>query len=77
MFDIFNKQSALPPVIMMHSYGNCEKIETNISGGHADMAKSLYKSSKFGSRIYFSFSSVINMRSPKTPDVIKVEENLL
>lgn len=52
---------ALPPSIIMHSYG-----------GTAGMMDSLTTMKQgIGSRFYFSFSPVINMRSPKTVEVIK------
>ena len=51
----------LPPSIIMHSYG-----------GTAGMMDSLTTMKQgIGSRFYFSFSPVINMRSPKTVEVIK------
>ena len=62
IFEIMKKLGpALPPRIMMHSWG-----------GTADSAKSLLCLKKgVGKRFYFSFSSTINSRSPKTLDVIK------
>jgi TatD DNase family protein len=54
-------KAALPPSIIMHSYG-----------GTAGMMDSLTTMKNgIGSRFYFSFSPVINMRSPKTVEVIK------
>ncbi len=50
----------LPPSIIMHSYG-----------GTAGMIDSLLALKGLGNRFYFSFSYVINMRAPKTVDVIR------
>jgi len=61
LFTHLDGQAALPPGIIMHSYG-----------GSAGMIESFTTmKSGIGSRFYFSFSSVINMRSPKTVEVIK------
>ena len=40
-------------------------------GGSEDFMKQLTKMKKFGDRFYYGFSSVINLRSPKTQGVIK------
>jgi len=60
MTDAFRLAEALPPRIFMHSFG-----------GSADFMKQLIKMRNVGDRFYFGFSSVINLRSPKTQDVIK------
>eukprot|EP01089_Gocevia_fonbrunei_P013975 TRINITY_DN3728_c0_g1_i1.p1 TRINITY_DN3728_c0_g1~~TRINITY_DN3728_c0_g1_i1.p1 ORF type:complete len:216 (+),score=37.86 TRINITY_DN3728_c0_g1_i1:33-680(+) len=61
-YDLDNdiKSPELPPIIMMHSYG-----------GSIEMMTSLLKLEKIlNTTFYFSFSSVINLRSPKTLGVI-------
>jgi tRNA A37 threonylcarbamoyladenosine dehydratase/Tat protein secretion system quality control protein TatD with DNase activity len=60
MMDIFRNSAELPPRIFMHSFGGSE-----------DFMKQLTKMKKFGDRFYYGFSSVINLRSPKTQGVIK------
>lgn len=60
MTDAFRLASELPPRIFMHSFGGSE-----------DFLKQLIKMKKFGDRFYFGFSSVINLRSPKTRSVIE------
>jgi TatD DNase family protein len=61
LFDVLKVLVNAPPAIAMHSYG-----------GTKDMANSYMKLPKIGKRIFFSFSSCINMVSNKTLDVIKV-----
>ncbi len=55
---------SLPPAIILHSYG-----------GTAGMMDSLLKIDRakrgVSERFFFSFSKLVNMRSPKTLDVIK------
>ena len=60
MTDAFRLAEDLPPRIFMHSFGGSE-----------DFMKQLIKMRKVGDRFYFGFSSVINLRSPKTQGVIK------
>jgi tRNA A37 threonylcarbamoyladenosine dehydratase/Tat protein secretion system quality control protein TatD with DNase activity len=59
MSDIFRLSPELPPRIFMHSFGGSE-----------DFLRQLIKMKKVGERFYFGFSSVINLRSPKTRAVI-------
>lgn len=67
MSDIFRLSPELPPRIFMHSFGGSE-----------DFLRQLIKMKKVGERFYFGFSSVINLRSPKTRAVIKaVPDNRL
>jgi len=49
-----------PPAIMMHSFG-----------GTTDAMKRMINLKGIGRRVYFSFSTGINMRSPKTEGVIE------
>lgn len=65
--DIFRLSPELPPRIFMHSFGGSE-----------DFLRQLIKMKKVGERFYFGFSSVINLRSPKTRAVIRaVPDNRL
>jgi len=67
MSDIFRLSPELPPRIFMHSFGGSE-----------DFLRQLVKMKKVGTRFYFGFSSVINLRSPKTRAVIRaVPDNRL
>ena len=68
LYRILNTIAALPPVIYLHAFGGAK--------GTADQ---LIKSKKFGHKLYFGFASCINLRSPKTRDVIQVipEDRLL
>ena len=62
MFDLFrawSKKKQLPAKVALHSYG-----------GTIEMAKAFLGKS-VRSKVYFGFSFAINMRSPKTKDVIK------
>mmetsp|Transcript_35978 Transcript_35978/g.55965 ORF Transcript_35978/g.55965 Transcript_35978/m.55965 type:complete len:222 (+) Transcript_35978:94-759(+) len=61
MFDALRLASDLPPAIYMHSFG-----------GKAGMLNSFVKMKNYGDRFYFGFSAAINLRSPKTSDVIKL-----
>ena len=54
------RQTSFPTKILMHSYG-----------GTAAFVESLVRMKKWGPRFYFGFSSVVNLRSPKTKDVIR------
>jgi tRNA A37 threonylcarbamoyladenosine dehydratase/Tat protein secretion system quality control protein TatD with DNase activity len=58
--DAFRARSTFPPKILMHSYG-----------GTAAFLEGLVRMKKWGPRFYFGFSSVVNLRSPKTRDVIR------
>lgn len=57
---MFREASDLPPRIYMHSFG-----------GSSEFLRQLTTMKKYGDRFYFGFSSVINLRSPKTQDVIR------
>jgi TatD DNase family protein len=50
----------MPPAIMLHSFS-----------GSPDLAQQLVKLPRIGNRLYFSFSSLINGRSPKMMERIK------
>ena len=58
--DAFRARETFPTKVLMHSYG-----------GTAAFAEGLVRMKKWGSRFYFGFSSVVNLRSPKTADVIR------
>ena len=60
MTDIFRTAKELPPKIFMHSFGGSEEF-----------LRQLTNMKKYGDRFYFGFSSVINLRSPKTQSVIR------
>ena len=60
MQTMFRQASDLPPRIYMHSFG-----------GSSEFLRQLTTLKKYGDRFYFGFSSVINLRSPKTQDVIR------
>lgn len=64
MTEIFRTAEALPPKIFMHSFGGSEEF-----------LRQLTKMKKYGDRFYFGFSSVINLRSPKTQSVIRTVPN--
>ena len=57
--DRFRAADAMPPRVLMHSFG----------GTRAYM-ESLTRMKRWGSRFYFGFSAVVNLRSPKTRDVV-------
>ena len=59
VFDTLRSRSENPPKILMHSFGG--------TVGYLD---SLVKMKKWGDRFYFGFSSVVNLQSPKTKQVI-------
>eukprot|EP00607_Mallomonas_marina_P003440 CAMPEP_0182431604 /NCGR_PEP_ID=MMETSP1167-20130531/50462_1 /TAXON_ID=2988 /ORGANISM="Mallomonas Sp, Strain CCMP3275" /LENGTH=187 /DNA_ID=CAMNT_0024618125 /DNA_START=247 /DNA_END=807 /DNA_ORIENTATION=+ len=59
MLSILKDQIELPPALYFHSYG-----------GSIDTARCLYNMKKYGDRMYFGFSTAVNMRSPKTSSVI-------
>jgi TatD DNase family protein len=50
----------IPPTIMLHSFS-----------GSPDLARQLVRLPRIGDRLYFSFSSAINGRSPKMMDRIR------
>ena len=58
--DAFRARETFPTKVLMHSYG-----------GTAAFAEGLVRMKKWGPRFYFGFSSVVNLRSPKTADVIR------
>jgi len=61
MQTIFRESNDLPPRIFMHSFG-----------GSSEFLRQLTTMKKYGDRFYFGFSSVVNLRSPKTQDVIRL-----
>ena|SRR3990167_915409 len=79
MFDLFrewSKQDVLPRRICLHSYGNTHLVFTFLftkdqpPGGSVDMVK-CFTSKAIKATVYFGFSYFVNLRSPKTKDVIK------
>ena len=60
MGDIFRARQTFPPRVLMHSYG-----------GTAAFLESLTRMKRWGPRFYFGFSSAVNLRSPKTEDVVR------
>ena len=56
MLDIFNSRKQLPRCIVFHSFGGSKEMVTAFL--------------KLKTKVMFGFSAVINMRSPKTPEVI-------
>ena len=60
MGDIFRARETFPPRVLMHSYG-----------GTVAFLEGLTRMRRWGPRFYFGFSSVVNLRSPKTQDVVR------
>lgn len=60
MYDLLASRTELPPKIYFHAFG-----------GTSATARSYYKMKRYGERFYFGFASVINLRSPKTLEVIR------
>ena len=58
--NIFRARETMPPRVLMHSYG-----------GTVGFLEGLIKMKRWGSRFYFGFSAVVNLRSPKTGAVIR------
>lgn len=58
--DRFRAANAMPPRVLMHSYG-----------GTVGYMESLTRMKRWGGRFYFGFSAVVNLRSPKTADVVR------
>ena len=58
----------LPPTIYLHAFA-----------GAAGTVEQLIRSRRFGARLYFGFAACINLRSPKTAEVIRAvpEDKLL
>lgn len=80
MFELlrkYSKENILPSKIALHSYGlYLNNVKSYclfilfLKGGTSEMAKG-FLGKNVKSKIYFGFAVAINMRSPKTKDVIK------
>lgn len=65
-------RGTLPPAIIMHSFAGTV-------GGMESLLSNKGRKGNIQERLYFSFSKIVNMRAPKTIDVIKAvpEDRLL
>ena len=68
LYEALSALKRLPPAIYLHVFG-----------GAAGTVEQLVRSKRFGGQIYFGFAACINLRAPKTREVIRAvpEDRLL